>query len=160
MNRIFIEALKIMKKVARNWHLSTLGQVTTCSKIICDVQLWRQEHQVTIAKTTSSQQPQLQMFVFHVPNHHICVVLRCSVRHIGGWKYPKFMHKSKHVTSIYPSSINTKLNLLIILQYLCVAYLTTSGCRGKNTVRLRLAHLYVRLQWNKWSHLSKWAWDC
>ena len=30
-------------------------------------------------------------------NHHVCVVLRFSVRHIGSWNCPKLMHKFKYI---------------------------------------------------------------
>ena len=29
-------------------------------------------------------------------NHHTCVVLQSSIRHIGGWNSPKVMHKFKY----------------------------------------------------------------
>ena len=74
-----------------NSNLSILGQ-TTCPKILGDVHLWGPKHQMTIIHT-KSQQPQLQMLVFHsLANHHICVVLRSSISRIGGWNCPKLMH--------------------------------------------------------------------
>ena len=34
-------------------------------------------------------------------NHRICVVLRFSVRHIGGWNHPTFMHKPKNAKILH-----------------------------------------------------------
>ena len=39
-------------------------------------------------------------------NRHICVVLRSSVRHIGG---PKFMHKSKNTSNLVSTKISIDL---------------------------------------------------
>ena len=52
------------KQNARNLHLSVYRQFA-CPKIIRNVHMWGQKHQTTIGKTTT-QQLQLQMFVFHV----------------------------------------------------------------------------------------------
>ena len=84
----------IIKTQVYNWHVSIYWQ-TTCSNIIRDVHLWGQKRNTTIAKATT-QQPQLQMFVFHVHQPtYFAWFLWSSVQHIGTCKCPKFMCKSK-----------------------------------------------------------------
>ena len=60
---------------------------TTCQKIIRDVHLWGQKHQIIITKQQQNNH-NFECLYFMFANHHMCVVLRSNVRHIDGWNCP------------------------------------------------------------------------
>lgn len=60
-------------------NIQVYSEKIPCLQIMRDVHLRGQNHQMT----ATTQRPQLPMFVFHVANYRICVVLRPSVHHVG-----------------------------------------------------------------------------
>ena len=82
-----------------NWHLGLFGQTTFVqNKTGCALVKIKTSNDDTKCNNTTTQQPNLQMVVFHVCQpSYLCVSLRFGIRYIGGWKCPKFMHKSKYI---------------------------------------------------------------
>ena len=56
----------------------------------------------------------IECLCFMLTNHHICVVLWYSVRHIGSWNCPKFMPKFKCTLFLEI----TKYNIVYVLKFI------------------------------------------
>ena len=44
-------------------------------------------------------------------NHHISIVLRSTIHHIGNWNYPKFTHKLKYTKFLIINPIWCKVHM-------------------------------------------------
>jgi hypothetical protein len=53
-------------------------------------------------------------------NHQICILLHSSIRHIGGWDYLQYMHKSKYTQFLVS----------------CVQIPRRSGYKGKSSIEM------------------------
>ena len=76
--------------------VSIFGQTTPPDLIRRDVHFQGQKHQ-----KQQHNNHNFECLYSMLTNLQICVVVRCSVRHIGGWNCPEFMHKSKYNETLY-----------------------------------------------------------
>ena len=71
-------------------------------KILRDVHLWGQKHQMTTTKATTQL---LNVCISCFPTTTFVWFWDNSVRRIDSWNYPKFMHKSKSSQILVPSML-------------------------------------------------------